>query len=121
MSSSSDRKTRSQKSREGHDRYRPAEQKYEAELSFGNVCHTLLIDLHHAAERRNYCTKTLALGFVDCFAKQNTTYIKLFRKAVDRIVMKLPPVRSDSQASICSSFTESNLEIERNIHVKGPT
>ena len=54
------------------DRHRPAEIKYEAELSFGNVCHTLLIVvfkmnnrnpklgqfpdlfLHNAAERRNY-------------------------------------------------------------------
>lgn len=39
------------KSREGHDRYRPAEEKDEVELLFGNVCHTLLIDIPYAAER----------------------------------------------------------------------
>ena len=77
MSSSSDRKTRSQKSREGHNRYRPAEQ------TFVRKCLPYIVD----------CIKTLALGFVDCFAKQNTTYI---RKAVDRIVMTLRSVRSDS-------------------------
>ena len=41
-----------------------------------------------------------AFGFKECFAKQNTWYIKLFPKAVGRIVRTSTPARSDCQASI---------------------
>ena len=41
-----------------------------------------------------------AFGFEECFAKQNTWYIKLFPKAVGRIVRTSTPARSDCKASI---------------------
>ena len=41
-----------------------------------------------------------AFGFEECFAKQNTRDIKLFLKAVVRIVRTSTPARSDCKASI---------------------
>ena len=41
-----------------------------------------------------------AFRFEECFAKQNTWYIKLFPKAVGRIVRTSMPARSDCKASI---------------------
>ena len=43
-----------------------------------------------------------AFGFKECFAKQNTEYIKLFPKAAGRIARTSTLARSDCKASICS-------------------
>ena len=75
------------KSKNSFDRHRPAEKKNEVERSFGNICHTLLtllfqmkagkLNLVNSATCSSSMllsgeiTRTLALGFVGIFAKQN--------------------------------------------------
>ena len=41
-----------------------------------------------------------AFGFEECFAKQNTWYVKLFPKALGRIARTSTPARSDCKASM---------------------
>ena len=64
-------------------------------------------------------TRTLALGFADCLAKQNPWYIKLSPKPVSRIAGTLRSARIASKASNCSGFffsgekkREGNTELQ---------
>ena len=68
LSSSTDRKTPKKAVKVMTD-IAPENKKYEAELSFGNVYHTLLIDFHHAAERQNYQNSCIGVCTLLCETK----------------------------------------------------